>query len=568
MKTTFTVVAALAATLVAVPLHAQVEERPIPHLVKKDGRFALFVDDAPYLMLGAQVHNSSSWPVELPKVWPAMEFLHVNTVEMPIYWEQFEPKPGQFDYSMIDRLLSEARQHQVHLVLLWFATWKNGSQHYMPEWMKLDPARYPHMLDRNGQAVDSPSPHSAASLEADKTAFTAFLRHLKETDPQRTVLMVQVENEAGAWGSVRDFSPAAQKLFEAPVPPELLAAMHVKTASATPSWQQAFGPDADEYFNAWSVAKYIGQVAAAGKAAYPLPLYANAALRDPIKPGAAGQPGVPGNYESGGPTDNVLAIWKVAAPALDILAPDDYQNDPAAYLKVLELYHRDDNALFVPETGGPDKARFFFSALGLQTIGFAPFGLDYTHRAADRSTNQADDSRPQEEFLIPWAMNYKLIGPMQREIARLNFEGKLQAVAEEQGKATQTLPFGSWNAVVSFGAARNNRGAGNPKPTERALVAQLKDNQFLVTGYFCRVDFRPAGTEQQRKSQHIVEGSEQNPSALIDGKWQHRQFLRVEEGAYENGIFKPIRILNGDETDWGLDFSSEPVVLRVTLDVY
>jgi hypothetical protein len=430
MKLISVVLAALVATLVAVPLHAQVEERPIPHLVKKDGRFALFVDDAPYLMLGAQVHNSSSWPVELPKVWPAMEFLHVNTVEMPIYWEQFEPKPGQFDYTMIDTLLSEARQHQVHLVLLWFATWKNGSQHYMPEWMKLDLVRYPHMLDRNGQAVDSPSPHSAASLEADKTAFTAFLRHLKETDPQRTVLMVQVENEAGAWGSVRDFSPAAQKLFEAPVPPELLAAMHVKTASATPSWQQAFGPDADEYFNAWSVAKYIGQVAAAGKAAYPLPLYANAALRDPIKPGAAGQPGVPGNYESGGPTDNVLAIWKVAAPALDILAPDDYQNDPAAYLKVLELYHREDNALFVPETGGPDNARFFFSALGLQTIGFSPFGMDYTHRAADRSTNQADDSRPQEEFLISWAINYKLIGPMQREIARLNFEGKLQAAAE------------------------------------------------------------------------------------------------------------------------------------------
>jgi hypothetical protein len=469
---------------------------------------------------------------------------------------------------MIDTLLSEARQHQVHLVLLWFATWKNGSQHYMPEWMKLDLVRYPHMLDRNGQAVDSPSPHSAASLEADKTAFTAFLRHLKETDPQRTVLMVQVENEAGAWGSVRDFSPAAQKLFEAPVPPELLAAMHVKTASATPSWQQAFGPDADEYFNAWSVAKYIGQVAAAGKAAYPLPLYANAALRDPIKPGAAGQPGVPGNYESGGPTDNVLAIWKVAAPALDILAPDDYQNDPAAYLKVLELYHREDNALFVPETGGPDKARFFFSALGLQTIGFAPFGLDYTHRAADRSTNQADDSRPQEEFLIPWAMNYKLIGPMQREIARLNFEGKLQAVAEEQGKATQTLPFGHWNAVVSFGAARSNRGAGNPKPAGRALLALLNDNQFLVTGYFCRIDFRPAGTEQQRKSQHIVEGSEQNPSALIDGKWQHRQFLRVEEGAYENGVFKPIRILNGDETDWGLDFGGEPVVLRVSVAIY
>lgn len=71
------------------------------------------------------------------------------------------------------------------------------------------------------------------------------------------------------------------------------------------------------------------QVAVAGKAVYPLPLYANAALRDPLKPGA------PGSYESGGPTDNVIPIWKVAAPALDVLALDIYQNDPAAYLKVL-----------------------------------------------------------------------------------------------------------------------------------------------------------------------------------------------------------------------------------------
>lgn len=31
--------------------------------MKKDGRFAQFVDDAPYLILGAQVHNSSTWPI-------------------------------------------------------------------------------------------------------------------------------------------------------------------------------------------------------------------------------------------------------------------------------------------------------------------------------------------------------------------------------------------------------------------------------------------------------------------------------------------------------------------------
>jgi len=575
MRKTTAVIAALTATLAVTPLHAQVAKdqagaRPLPRLVKQDGRFALFVDNAPYLMLGAQVENTASWPAMLPKVWPAMEYLHVNTVEMPVYWEQFEPQPGKYDYTMVDSLLKEARQHKVRLVLLWFGTYKDGSQHYMPEWMKLDFVRYAHALDKDGQAVDSPSPFAAASLDADKSAFAALMRRLKETDPQRTVIMVQVENEAGSWDSVRDFSPAAQKLFDAPVPPEILSAMRVKTATPSPNWQQAFGPDADEYFNAWSIARYVGQVAAAGKAVYPLPMYANVALRDPFHPGPPGRPGAPGAYESGGPTDNVLDIWKAAAPDLDILAPDDYQSDDAAFLKVLELYHRDDNALFLPETGCPGCDRFFFSALGLQAIGVSPFGMDYS-RGADfyRWTLHAEDTKP-EDFLAPWAMDYRLVGPMQREIARLNFEGKLQAVAEERGKTTQILPFGNWDAIVSYGSPRWGEGAavGNPKPVGRVLVAQLKDNQFLVAGYFCRVDFRPAAG-RQRKSQGIVVGNQQNPSALIDGQWRHRQFLRVEEGVYEDGVFKPLRIVNGGETDWGLDFfNKEPMVLRVSLATY
>jgi len=533
MKLTSSFLAAIVATSMTVTLPAQVKERPIPRIVKKDGRFALFVDDAPYLMLGAQTHNSSDWPATFAKVWPAMEYLNVNTVEIPVYWEQFEPRQGQYDYTAIDKLLAEARQHRVRLVVLWFGTWKNGSQHYMPEWMKLAPDRYPHMVDKNGHAVDSPSPYATASLEADKSAFAAFMRRLKATDPQRTVIMVQVENEPGAWGSVRDYSPAAQKLFEAPVPPEVIDAMHPTAAPRSANWQDAFGSEAEVCFHAWSVAKYVGQVAAAGKAVYPLPLYANAALRDPLKPGA------PGSYESGGPTDNVLPIWKVAAPALDVLAPDIYMNNDAAYLKVLELYHRDDNPLFVPETGGAGNARFFFSVLGLQAIGYSPFGMDYT-----RTRSVAEESKPREEFLTPWAMNYKLIGPMQREIARLNFEGKLQAVAEQKDKIDDTLPFGAWNATVSYGATRNNRAVGNPEPTGRVLVAQLKDNQFLVAGYFCRVDFKPAAAEQ------------------------HRQFLRVEEGIYENSVFKFLRIWNGDETDWGLNFGAEPLVLRVSLATY
>ena len=534
------------------------KERPIPQVVKKDGRYALMVDGVPYLMLGAQAHNSSGWPGMLPKVWPAIEYLHANTLEIPVYWEQIEAHQGQVDFSVVDTIITQAREHHVRLDLLWFGTWKNGSQHYMPEWMKADPAKYFHLIDKNGRPADSPSPFCTASQELDIRAFTAFMRHLKAFDPQRTVIIVQVENEPGTWGSTRDYSPAAQKVFEAPVPADVLKAMG-KPGGAPVNWQDAFGVEAEVNFHAWAVATYVGKVAAAGKAVYALPLYANAALRDPIRPGA------PGSYEAGGPTDNVIPIWKVAAPAIDIEAPDIYMNDAASYLKVLELYHRDDNPLFVPETSGNAQvSRFFFSALGLQAIGFSPFGLDYStmpsappaaptilpaaapQAGSPAAVPAAAAPGPQDQF-APTAQNYRIIGPMMRDVARLNFEGKLQAVAEEAGTPTQTLHFGAWNAIISYGGGRGGRAqaAATPvNPTGRALVAQLSDNQFLVAGSSCRVDFRPTQVDK------------------------HRQFMRAEEGTYENGAFKFIRILNGDETDNGLNLRAEPIALRVSLGVY
>ena len=53
----------------------------LPQIVQRDGRYALMVDGAPYLMLGAQVNNSSAWPAMLPKVWPTVE----NTLESKDY---------------------------------------------------------------------------------------------------------------------------------------------------------------------------------------------------------------------------------------------------------------------------------------------------------------------------------------------------------------------------------------------------------------------------------------------------------------------------------------------------
>lgn len=519
--------------LTAPPAEAQAQQaQPIPKIVSQDGRHALLVDGKPFLIIGAQAHNSSAWPGMLPKVWPAMKYLGVNTVELPVYWEQIEPQPGRFDFGVVDTLIAEARRNDVRLVLLWFGTWKNGSAHYRPEWMKREPGRFPNIVGRDGKAVDSPSPHSKEALEADIKAFSAFMRHLRQADPQRTVIMVQVQNEPGSWGSVRDFSPAAERLFQAAVPEPLLSAIG-RTADRGKSWQAVFGDDADETFHAWSVAHYIEQVAAAGKAVYPLPLYANAALKDPLQTGRT-----PG-YEFGGPTHNMLHIWKAAAPSLDVLAPDIYQS-PAKVLPVMDQYRRPDNPLFIPETiSAAPYARFFYAAIARGAIGYAPFGVDYTVLAAD----PPGASRLGEADLQQLAMSYRAVGPMMREMAQWGFEGRVHAAIETEDKAPAEIALGRWKAKVRFGVSPRGDPKGNDTPIGRVLVAQLGPDEFVVTGFYAKLEFEPAGKDAGRP-------------------WE---FLRVEEGQFADGRFQPIRIWNGDETDWGLNFVSAPQVLRVTL---
>jgi beta-galactosidase GanA len=528
-------VALLLSSLFVATVWGQTDVGTIPKIIEKDGHHALIVDGQPFLMLGGQAHNSSGWPGMLPQVWCAIKSMHANTLEVPIYWEQIEGQPGKFDFSLVDTILKQGREHKVHLVLLWFASWKNGSSHYMPEWMKREPVKYPNITGRNGQPVDSPSPHTKAAMESDAKAFAEVMGHLKTADPQHTVIMVQVENEPGAWGSVRDFSPSAQKLFEGNVPPELLQPGILKALNKSVvtkgTWKEVFGNDADEYFHAWSVAHYIGYVAAAGKAVYPLPLYVNAALRDPLtNPSAT-------TYESGGATDNVIPIWKAAAPAIDLVAPDIYLQESEKALKVIELYDRPDNTLFVPETGSNEEfARYFYAVLAHGGIGFSPFGIDDNGLGTKKSET--------EEQLAPVGQEYAMAGPMMRELAKWAFEGKIKAVVEKEDHAAQTIDLGLWQAVISFGDSGWRSEKTNSRPIGKAMIVQLGENEFVLIGSLCHFTFKPLGINAGKA-------------------WQ---YLKVEEGCYENGVFKLLRIRNGDETDWGGPrIGTVPAILHTTL---
>jgi hypothetical protein len=510
---------------------------PLPSIIEKDGRFALLVDGEPYLMLGVQANNSSAWPGYMSKVWPAAETLHANTVELPVYWEQIEAAQGKYDFSTVDLILKQAREHHLRLVLLWFGTWKNASSHYTPEWIKLDQVKYPFLLNKDGQTLDSPSTFSPARLEADKSAFRALMRHLKETDPQRTVLMVQVENEAGVWGGVRDYRPEAEKAFAGPVPEKLVTGLGKKPGT----WRQVFGDDADETFQAWCIADYIEQVAAAGKAGYPLPLYVNAALRDPFHPGHAP------SYESGAPTDNNIDLWKIAAPSISLVAPDIYMPEYAKYMKSIELYKRKNNPLLIPETGNAALyAHYVYAAIGQGAIGWAPFGLDLS-----RYSNLPDGPEAMEaDALKPFARQFELLGPIARRLAKGSLEGSVRGASEDPENHTQTLAFDRWTATLRFGMPSFGDGMqpkGNTPPDGGVVIEQLGPDEFLIAGHHVRVDFAPT---------------------FAPGK--KRLWLKVEEGRYEGaGKWKLARIWNGDQTDYGLNLKSdENVLLRVRMTTY
>lgn len=532
----------------------------LPQVITKNGKHSFWVDGKPFLILGAQANNSANYPAVLDKVWPAVEQMSANTLSIPVAWEQIEPVEDQFDFSYLDVLLQQARERNVRLSLLWFATWKNNAPHYAPAWVKTDNKRFPRVVKQDGSPLNSLSPLGKNTLQADKKAFVRLMQYLKDHDKQHTVIMVQIENEVGTYGAKRDFSAMAQAQFQQQVPAELTEKLGLKTGS----WQQVFAKDADEHFHAYHIARFCEELAQAGKAVKNLPMNVNVALRNPFHPGDG--------YSMGGPTDNVLDLWRIAAPSVDMISPDIYFRDHKTVDKVLDLYSRPDNPLFVAEIGNDQPyARYFFSTLGHQGIGFSPFGMDYT----DYANYPLGAKTMNEDTIAPFAELYKLVRPFAEVWAKLSFESEVWGLAEphdslseqqkiwnanatEQQSAageikpdpelfTQRLDLGRWNVEITYGRKMFwiDPPVGNSPASGGVLIAKLSDNEYLLTALRARVSF--SASDELAASPFIA---------------------RVEEGHFEQGQWVFERVWNGDQTDWGLNFTSKPHLLKVTLSTY
>lgn len=494
----------------------------LPHLRTSGGATQLNVDDRPFLVLGGELHNSSSSDLTyLQPAWERLVTLGLNTVLAAVSWELVEPEEGRFDWSLVDGLIADARRHGMRLILLWFGSWKNGQSTYVPLWVKQDYHRFPRARRQDGQPVEVLSTFAEANRHADASAFAALLRHVRAVDgDDQTVIMVQVENEVGLLGDSRDRSDAANTAFAAPVPDALLEQLlrhrdelgdelrqrWGSSRNATVgSWEQVFGggPETDELFMAWHYARYIDAVAAAGKAEYGLPMFVNAWLNAVVElPGLPAGGTTPGDWPSGGPLPHTIDIWRAGAPHIDLLSPDIYFGD---FQQWCRKYTRRGNPLFIPEMRrDAEGARHIVAAIAqYDALGVSPFGIDSLASPADS----------------PLARSYRLLRQLAPLILEHQGRGTMVGFVVDADHPTMTYALGGYEVEVAAASVPG----GTPIPGFGLLISTGPDT-FVGAGYGFRVAFRPTTP---------------GPAQVGLGA--------VTEGQYIDGHWVAGRRLNGDE---------------------
>lgn len=515
--------------------------KPVSQIKKENGVSTLYVDNAPFIALGGQLHNSSSSSAEWldKKVWPFLKPVNLNSVIATVSWEQIEPSQGVFDFSVLDHLIASAQENGVKLTLIWFGLWKNGQSTFVPEWVKLDRQKYwvcqcPDTSRLSSYYHEMPaktiSPFCKAAVEADATAFSALMRHIKQVDKLGTVILIQVENEIGLLGAVRDFSPPATELFNSAIPTQLADAI-----GKNGSWAEVFGRNASESFMAWNYGIAVEKIASAGKGQYNLPMYVNAWLEQ--------YPNCAGVYPSGGPVAKMMDIWKVAAPSIDFYAPDIYVPD---FEKVIAEYSKNENPLFIPETASSvdSAARVFLALCEYNAIGFNPFGIEdlfgkgrgiSEEELAALNINSSAFCNEGTAAFLP--ASYKLLSSIMHLILPARGTGRLRGFYNGSLDNGTVLEFSQYEAQVIFQKPESG------KPKAGGGILEVGPNEFYVFGTNFKVLFAPGREE-----------------------CCHSHYLRIEEGIFENGEWKRGRILNGDEQRVEIPF--EPTILRVKLYKY
>ena len=529
---------------------SQDSNKEIPRLLKQGTATQLIVKDAPFLMLAGELHNSSMGGFEYMRpIWKRMADANLNTLISTASWELVEPKEGQFDFALVDSMILGARKEGLKLVVIWFGSWKNSESSYAPSWVKQDQKRFPRAKNDKGETLNVLSTFSEQACAADAKAFAALMNHIREIDSkEQTVVMMQIQNELGTLRTKRDYSELANSAFNGKVPSELMAylkknkkTLHPGVLSAwekqgsadSGTWEQVFGKGVladdwkgmsyltEEMFMAWNYAKYVGKVTKAGRDKYNIPMYANAWIKQPGQSGHA-----PGNYPSGGPTPQVIDIWRAGAPAIDFIAPDIYAVDEFRY--VTDQYTLSGNPLFIPETIGDANgaARAFFTYGKYSAMGYAPFGIE----GGDAGANVDDISHMKDAYgtlkqVIPLILKYQGSQNLNGMLVTEKSEADSVIIGGYALKGTFPRRFNYAAAGVAVPAGQQAAVQTTGKKAGGCLIISTGPGEYIVAGRNMSINFGLSAPDTKKKV----------------------NFLSLEDGHFVDGKWVTSRRLNGDE---------------------
>jgi beta-galactosidase GanA len=435
---------------------------------------------------------------------------------------------------LLDQLIYEARNHDLRLVFLWFASWKNSTSSHAPSWVKKNQERFPRIKDDKGNSHEILTPFSNNNLQADLNAFKALMKHIKEIDSrEHTIIMIQPENEIGMLPSARDYHPLANDKFKENVPQEFIQYLKNNKDNLVPefkeiwaengykesgTWEEIFGKGlhTDEIFMAWYYAKFADTIIEAGKEIYPLPMFVNAAL---IRPGR--KPG--SGYPSAGPLPHLMDVWKAGGPTIDFLSPDLYFPNLKHWC---DLYTRQENPLFIPEHRFDNTvaAKAAYAIGHYEGIGFSPFSIE-------------NANNPENE---PLGKIYNIINQLAPIITDHHGKDKIEGVLFDKENQESVFQLGNYEFTLrhSYTLGYEANSGNDTWDMAGAIIIQTDENEFYIAGSGIVATFKNLS----------------NPMLNVG-------ILKTDEGRFEDGHWKVIRHMNGDQTHQGRH-------IRILLDNY
>lgn len=527
-------------------------------LQKQGTATQLLVDKEPFLILGGELGNSSaSCTEDIERIFPKLERMGLNTVLVPIYWDLTEPTENDFDFTLTQKILDQARTNNLKVIFLWFGTWKNSMSCYAPLWFKEDYKKYPRAHTKEGKPLEIASVFSENVYQADSKAFTKWMNYVAEADKDLgTVIMIQIENEIGMLENARDYSKEANVAFQAQVPSPLMSYLQKNKKKLHPvmlqkweangckqkgTWQEIFGDDiyTDEIFMAWQYANYVERLAQTARGIYGVPLFVNAAMNSRNRQ--------PGEYPSAGPLAHLIDVWQCGAPTIDFLAPDICDTGFADWCTKYDL---PSNPLFIPETRLCDNngVRAFYVFGEHDAIGISPFSIE-------------DGSDSSENSLVRGYDKLKELAPL---ISEMQGKGRMNGLLFDQQQKERVIMKDNMQITARhfFTLPWDPRATdGSSWPEGGGILIELSPYEYIVAGNGIVIEFATRDeADASRRNQLGEDGFAETGSMSNDTKsntlvWKGKSRIGLgpvnEISVTLEGKFEYIRRLNGDQTHQG-----------------